>query len=264
LGTFLPDPRDCSRVLYPTIQNFVGANVTPQLAALLDQGALFWDYQGHANYLLMAHEYMWQSQPGTYDMDRVNNVNKPFFFSGYACHINEFGRAGEGDFLGDGMGERFVTTPNGRGAVATFASTGYETLPGSSTRHLDIELVRALFAKPPFDPYLGDKGARVVLGEAVATAYLRFLPNPGFLEGGVSLTYVLLGDPALRLTVAGPQTFVTANGDTVQDNQIVRLHTLGDTLHVRADIASNNSIKAIQLEEVRSGNTVVVPDTRYV
>ncbi len=262
LGDFLPDPRDCSRDLDAT-RSFVNGVVTPQLRALLTSGALFWDYQGHANAFVLGHEYFWQSQFGNYDVNQVDNPGKPFVFAGYACHINQFGRVNEGDSFGDGMGERFVTVPGRRGAVASYASTGFEILPGTAARHLDIALVRALFSQPPFDPYLGDRGARVVLGEAIATAYLRFLPVAGFLESGVSLTYVLLGDPALRMTVAGPQSFVTANGDTVREGQTVRLHTPGDTLHLRADIASNNSIKRIQLEYVQGGSTVVLPDTLY-
>jgi hypothetical protein len=256
-------PDTCYDLL--TVGNYTSANIAPQLAGVLSNGVLFWDYQGHANETQIAHERLWLSQGSIQDLDQVNNPGRPFLLTAYACHVNNFSRASENDFYGDGMGERMVTAPGNRGAIAVYASSGFEALPFlPGTNHLDVWLVRSLFSEPPFDPYLGDRGARVVLGEAVATAYTRFYSTiPPFSERGTSQTYHLLGDPGLRLNVAGPQNFVTANGDTLQDGATVRLHSPGDTLRFIAEITSNNAITGIELQHVLGGSATVIPPASY-
>ncbi len=244
------------------IRNYTTSIVTPQLRGLLENGVLLWDFQGHANETVLTHEYLWNALGSDQDIDRVQNAGRPFFFSGYACHINQFGRTSERDFIGDGLGERLVLASGGRGAVGSYASTGYEYLPLSNTNHLDVALVRSFFSMPPFDPYLGDHGARVVVGEAIAAAYVRYLPFT-FYDRGVSQTYELLGDPAQRLSTAGPQSFVTANGDTVTEGVVLRLHTPQDTLHIRAEIAAMSSIESIVLEHVRGSVIDTIPPSRY-
>jgi hypothetical protein len=153
-----------------------------------------------------------------------------------------------------------VTLPN-RGAIASWASVGFEIIPSSDTDHLNVTLAKSLFSSPPRDNYLG-QGASAVLGEAIAQTlllnYAARLSNPS--ERDVAITYVLLGDPATRLTVGPPQIIVTANHVPVTDGVPVFLPGQSDTLLLEADLVSNAAIDSIALEATTSaGRTIISP-----
>src|SRR5439155_3444520 len=208
------------------------------------------------------------------DKDLLMNYGKPFFFSGFSCHPNAFARVRELEFnVGPALGEEMATlTPapgktEPRGAVASWASSAYEILPTNAITHINVHLARALFADPPRDTSLADRGARVVLGEAIEQALFNNVQGPyssGYgLEREVGISYILLGDPATRLSIGASQIVVTANGVPVIDGEPVRLYTVGDTLRLEADIVSNVSISSIGLERREGPVTRVIPPADY-
>ena len=265
------DPDTCRPDRAATISRTRAAVTGPQLMTRLNAGRLWWNFQGHANEQVLSHESFYLNSPSSDDRDLFMNSGKPFLFSAFSCHSNNFGRRWEktaGFNPGPSLGEDMVTAPNGGGAIASWASVGYEIIPSNGFSHINVEFARALFASPPRDPYLGSGGTRVVLGQAVALALTRWLAVPGVgtdsYQRNVGITYTLLGDPATRLSIGAPQMLVTANGDTVTDGVPVRLHTLGDTLRLEADLVSNQEITALSLEKsVNGGAVTVLPGTDY-
>ncbi len=245
------------------------ATYTPDLFNRLNAGRLWWNYQGHANEEVLSHESFYLNTSSTDDALNYLNDGRPFLFSAFSCHVNNFGRRWERSTTtvtrGPSLGEKMVNRAS-RGAVASWASVGYEVVPTNGVSHINVELARALFSTPPHDPYLGDQGARVVLGEAIATALLRWHAMVLFdaSQRDVGITYTLLGDPATRLSIGAPQALVTANRDTVTDGQPFRLHTPGDTLRLDADLVSNVALDTLWLEgSINSGPATVIPPGRY-
>ena len=99
-------------------------------------------------------------------------------------------------------------------------------------------LARSIFSRAPHDNIPAEPGARLVLGEAVQATSLRFIPPVASYsyERGIALSYTLLGDPATRMSIGRPQTVVTVNDVPVTDQQVLRLHTDGDSLAFVADV----------------------------
>jgi hypothetical protein len=264
--TCLPDT--CRPDIAAT-QTRTHATITPQLLAHLNQGRLWWNYQGHANPYVLSHEYVIRNDLGLRDWEQLANDGKPFLFSAFSCHVNNFAASRE-NFFGASLGEQLENLPN-RGAIGVWASTGYEIIPRNGTDHINVTWARAMFSDPPRDEFLGESGARVVLGETIATALLRHLapapggpqPPPDYNERGVGLTYNLLGDPATGLSIGAPQSIVTANGVPVTNGVPVRLHTPGDTLRIDADLVTNVRIDQIQLERTNGAGTAVIPPADY-
>lgn len=217
------------------IETRAQAVVTPELLSRLNAGRLWFNYQGHANERVMSHESFYRNQPTQDDKDRLTNDGRPFLFTGFSCHPNAFAHFQE-------LGPRWGTPPFGedlvnlplRGAIASWASVGYEYLPLSEFGHLNEHFARALFSRSEAEPYSGWGGA--VLGPVIATALLNDWRNA---ESEVGMTYTLLGDPGTRISMGPAQTLVTANGQPVTSGQPVRLRQGGDTLVVEADVASN-------------------------
>ena len=262
---------DTCRADRDAAQTLARSNFTPRLFTRLNDGRLWWNYQGHANEQLLSHESFYVSnQQNIDDTQNFTNDGKPFLFSAFSCHANNFGRRWErglNSFApGDCLGASMITLPSDRGAIASWASSGFELVPTNPDDHLNVEMTRDLFSTPPRDPDLGDRGARVVLGEAIALTLLRWQnsPSAGLGERQVGVTYTLLGDPATRLSIGSPQALVTANGDTVQNDVPVRLHTFGDTLTLDADLVSNQQITQLSLTSSLDGaSPVVIPPAAY-
>ena len=242
------------------------ASFNPVLFKKLNDGVLWWNYQGHANAYVLSHEGFYHNLGSTQDRDNFMNDGKLFLFSAFSCHANAFADVSEANpALGPSLGENMLTLPL-RGAIASWASTGFEIVPSSGSYHLNVEFARSLFSAPPHDDELGrevvDRGARVPLGEAIALTLLNYLPTvwQSSAESSVGLTYNLLGDPATRLWVGPAQITVTANGQPVTNGEPVRLASGGDALHLEAELVSNVGIDTIVvLRTDASGTTELSP-----
>ena len=248
------------------IQQITHSSITgPLLISRLNQGRLWWNFQGHANEFVLAHEDLYVNRGFTDDKDLLLNDGRPFLFSAFSCHANAFARYGDqSPGRGPALGEEMVLLP-ARGAIASWASSGYEILPFGGNSHINVELARALFEAPPHDEYLGSKGARVVLGEAIALALARYVPGVQFNpnEKGIALSYQLIGDPATTISIGEPQAVVLANQLPVVDGQPVRLHTMGDTLRIEADLVSNVEFLGLALDRTDAAGTVTIAAADY-
>jgi len=255
--------------------------VTPLMFQRLNAGVMWWNYQGHANPSVLAHESLYLNEGTSLgprdDLGLFRNNGKPFFFSAFSCHANDFGQERENNSnRGPAIGEEIVMLPLG-GAIGSYASAGYESLPTPELRpeHFNTRLARALFTDPPRDitdlyparprGSLERGGARALLGEMILLALVEnFADVQGDTrEDAVGLSYNLLGDPAVRFSLGETQIAVTANGIPVVSGEPVRLFTIGDTLRLDADLGSNVQLTAISLERVEGPNTTVIPTADY-
>ena len=130
-----------------------------------------------------------------------------------------------------------------------------------------MELLRDLFVNPPRDEFLGadDRGARAVLGEVILTALIRYLSTAQSFpsERGLAVSYTLLGDPATRVSIGQPLSHVLANGTPVTSGAPIRLHTLGDTLRVDANVVSVVRIDSLAMFLNTGAGDVPLPATDY-
>jgi len=250
-------------------EGILRASFNPVFFQKLNEGALWWNYQGHANPYVLSHEGFYRNQGSMQDRDDFMNDGKLFLFSAFSCHVNAFSDVSEANpALGPSLGENLLTLPL-RGAIASWASSGFEIVPSSGSYHLNVEFARSLFSGPPRDDELGrgvaDRGARVPLGEAIALTMLNYLPTVAWspVECGVGLTYNLLGDPATRLWVGPAQITVTANGQPVTSGEPVRLASAGDTLRLEAELVSNVQLSQVVLERSDENGTAAVPPELY-
>ncbi|MBI1796083.1 MAG: hypothetical protein HYR74_03415 [Candidatus Eisenbacteria bacterium] len=271
LGTWLAgepvDANSCRIHDEITVQDITRAGATPALKTRLNAGRMWWNYQGHANEFVLAHENIWRNILGQHDQDDLVNANMPFLFSAFSCHVNAFAHVAERrPITGPPIGESLLLLP-GRGAIGSYASVGFEIIPDNGSDHLNVQWARAMFTDPAHDDRgNGDTGARTLLGESIALAYLRYVPSVQFIdpdEAGVALTYTLLGDPATQLSIGAPEALVTANGDTVISGRPVALAVPRDTLHLEADLVSTVQIISIALIEQTSAGSRTVPATDY-
>lgn len=260
-----PPSTDTCRCRRPDFETRARATATPALMTRLNEGRLWWNYQGHANERVQSHESFYINQPTRDDKDLLLNDGRLFLYSGFSCHPNAFAHFQElGARWGTpSYGEDLVTLP-ARGAIASWGSTGYELLPLSATTHLNVHFARALFANPLREPYAS---GHPTIGEAVGTALLnnvRNVPPPSSFENQVGITYTLLGDPATRFSLGPPQAAVTANTQPVTSGQPLRLRIGRDSLVVEADIATNARVDSLALLHISpAGATTVIAPARY-
>lgn len=267
--TYVP-PADTCRPDRAATQARTHAGVTPQMFAKLNSGVLWWNYQGHANEYVLTHENLYVNSgdtPSGDDKYLFANPGRPTFFTAFSCHANMFARnaGGPNTPLGGCLGEDMVTLPQG-GAIGSWASTCYEVVPRDDSTHINVELARSLFADPPVDEFVpGDRGARVVTGEAIQSAMVRYVPAGGQYSGerGIALTYTLLGDPATRMSIGRPQTIVSANDVPVVEGTPVRVHTPGDTLRLVADLVSAERLDSLGVFEDTGAGLVAVDAAAY-
>ena len=187
----------------PSIQ-YGGGEFRDHLLQSLNQGALIWAYQGHSARTLLAHEYVFQQRMGIQDVPRLTNVARPFIFMGFACHLHDYAHELEGERIrSDAMPEALLTCCPGepKGAVASFASTDYEIISHKMQAHT----FKRMFSVPPRDE---NGHSRWRLGELTTEAKVWLASS-----NAERITYLLMGDPALRVGLAPPLVTVTLNDE---------------------------------------------------
>jgi len=158
------------------LSDFAGpAESTTRIIAEFNQGAIIVSYVGHAALNVWAKEGVFSSD----DIAALRNESKLPFVVTMTCLDGYFHHP-----QADCLAEKLLLT-EGKGAVAVFAPTS-ESLPA----HQDV-MVKALFQA------LFANGSPT-LGEAVMRAK-RTLPQDGRGYEDLIETYILFGDPALRL-----------------------------------------------------------------
>ncbi|MEO6462642.1 MAG: C25 family cysteine peptidase, partial [Candidatus Eisenbacteria bacterium] len=255
--------------LFESMQTFSSTTAAPRFRTELGEGALVVNFQGHGSATLLAHESIFTAFGSGQDIDFVFNENRPFFFLSFSCHVNQFTSRIErrfGDALGEGMliGPQNPPRPTA-GAIATYASTNYELLPAdfSGNNHLNVHLFRSLFVDPPNDPLLGERGARVLLGEAINLGSARAQGSLFGLERRAVQTYVLLGDPATPLSIGAPRVYATANDQPVTTGVRYTPGAAGDSIVFVIDLVDESRIDEISLRVLGEGARVVDP-SEYV
>ncbi len=222
----------------------------------LNQGALIWAYQGHSNHKLIAHELLFQHSITSSPVDRLSNVDKPFIFGGFGCHLGEYAHHEEGyPIRGDCLAEKMLFCCSGqpRGAIAALGSTDYEWVHHT----FEWRVFQAMFGTPPIDEF---GNSRWHLGEIITEAKLDLPPNEE-----ERITYTLLADPGLRVGIAPPILHVDLNGEAWTpggDASYVSARD-DDSLTVRVQVYDDSHLETGQLriKDYRNGVYDWVPDT---
>jgi hypothetical protein len=191
------------------------------LADSVGNGTLFFALQSHADRAVVADEFIMDTRGDPFAPD-FRNYGKPFVFFGFGCHLNEFGPAGEDDLTppGDCLGEKLVLVPS-RGAVASYASTGFEYLDQNNEFH--EQMWDVIFNKRYT---LGLGGRPLDASQQPANWLLSSLLTLGELRYGdpdLITRYCLLGDPLLQLDAGVPRVAVDSieNGFLQAGNRLV-------------------------------------------
>jgi hypothetical protein len=204
---------------------------TPALNKALNRGCLWYMFQGHGNRAVLTTESAYSL--GWYmDPDSLR-IYTPFVFVGVGCHISDFAiRAeyntfGETGPNGDCMSEQLLFK-SGAGAVATYASAGFEYL--SQNAVLVERLHRVLFQALPADsagPRNEYTGAHWIFGEAIAKAEIEQIDNTSYGSEQV-FRYCVLGDPMLKIDPGPP--LMRLEADSAGEYRVV---SSGDTMRAR-------------------------------
>lgn len=247
------------------IQDTTRTRVTPALLDSMSMGWLFVNYQGHGNEKVWAHETLFGSFvdfPEWDDVPKLGNTRRPFVLLAFSCHVADFDYIGEGDG-GDSMAERMMLLPDA-GAVAAFASTGYEYL---STATFNEPVIDALFIDPPVEEQSGEVYIR--LGPALVKGEATYWGSAGSNRSALQ-TYALLADPALRLDAAPPRITAVVGDTVLADGDRLESRDAGNTFDLRFDIRDEVAVdsSSVFLREVwhrfeGQDSTYDVPPSEY-
>ncbi|MCK4303506.1 MAG: hypothetical protein KAY24_04645, partial [Candidatus Eisenbacteria sp.] len=186
-------------------QEYGGDEVNPMLETSLSKGALIWAFQGHSHRKQVAHERVFvleSSYSNLADVEDLSNVGKPFVFVGCGCHLTDYAHHEEHGRRGDALAEAlmFCCPREPRAAIASIGSVTYEAIG----HDFEDKLFEAMFHDPQQDE-LGRTRWR--LGELVTQTKCKPLNF-----SAQRVTYMLLGDPALRIGIAPPAIRLSLNG----------------------------------------------------
>jgi hypothetical protein len=275
LPTNRPVPGDPSLCIpinssaFTAVRQYASSTMAPRFRTALNGGALVVNFQGHGSGTVLAHETLFQALGSAQDIDFVFNEGKPFFFLSFSCHVNQFSRMTE-KIIGDGLGENMLLGPQNpprpeAGAIASYASTNFELLPsdGSGRNHLNVWLFRSLFVDPPADALNGARGARVLLGEALALGSAQALGSLFGLERRAVQTYLLLGDPATPLDPGAPRLYATANDQPVSTGVRYQPGAPGDSVVFVVDLVDESRLDAIDLSVASEDETRLADPSEY-
>lgn len=184
---------------YDEFQNKPGAR--DDMMAAINDGRLVWYYIGHGAYdKLGAEDYF----NGASDMGRFNNAGKLPLFMAASCSVSHF------DYWGyDSLGQKVVLLDN-LGAIASFAATR------NSDPYANAPMMENLLSSLSI--------GRNPIGSAIMQAKFQYTGSP---ENDA--TYVLLGDPLLRIIPPIRDSLVSIvsdspfGGEAIHARQLVNL-----------------------------------------
>ncbi|MFC1799593.1 C25 family cysteine peptidase [Candidatus Eisenbacteria bacterium] len=241
-----------------TTRLYTRSNCTPALRSLLNAGSFLVNYQGHANRDIFTFEGLILDSNSYADIRNLTNFEKPFVFLGFGCWISDFQSVAEGIY-GDAIGERFVLNPFGAGS-ASFASGCAEYI--STNKRFNPFVIRAIYTHLQGMDVAGNpQPARVLLGEAVTTALIRFAPGPYGSATHIQ-KHVLLGDPAMVMDMGPPLLEATANDLTVDDTYVFT-GGASDTLHIVSLVKDEEAIMELGVSIAEGGLLTPVDPSSY-
>jgi hypothetical protein len=261
-----PDSTMSGAVVFSEATKETRAKFTPALNAALNQGCFWYMFQGHANRAVLTTESAYSL--GWYmDIDSLRAYT-PFIFVAFGCHISDYAIMKElSNFpetgpYGDCMSEQLLFKP-GAGAVATYASVGFEYL--SENARLAGRLHRMFFQTPPADsvgPRNEYTGAHWIFGEAVANTEIRQIDMGGM---DMVLRYTILGDPMLKVDPGPPLIRFEADwgdGYRVVSPDTIRARNGTNLIKLRLTASDIVAIGKITLQvngEDRTGSLIITP-----
>jgi len=171
-------------------------DLTADLKAAINAGALIVNYSGHGSLNIWAHEHMIDNQGGVYrsDVTTLTNSGKYPFVVNMSCLTGYFIYPVAGSYAGSGwlsLAEGFML-PATQGAIAALMPTGMTDTTGQQV--LSNALYEGIFVL--------DKRT---LGPAVGYAKQQLLANGGAAYEETSNTFMYFGDPATSLKVPRPR-----------------------------------------------------------
>jgi hypothetical protein len=211
---------------------FVEAEVTPVLLDALTASALVVNFQGHANKHVLTHERLLVDKSQGDHFDSIENDGKPFIFFGFACSIARFFDYYEGYSGYDSFAEQLLFLDEGRGAVASFASTGLEYL--TPNIRYNKKIFEAMFTDPtPTGPPEEYFWPRWSLGGILGKAAVKYATSGG--SGVAAMRFVLLGDPLLHFEASPPVIQVAVDGVPHASGDYLE-SSAGEVVQIVADI----------------------------
>ncbi len=205
---FHPNQTEHGAYVHTRSRDSTRAYYTPRLVRSLNEGALFLAFQGHAMRRGLTSEGAFMTGAEYDDQDSLRVFGLQHIFLGFGCHINEFAKAKEMDFVYDGPnGDCFseqLMVKAGAGAIAAYASYTFEYL--DQNKRLCNTFHRMLFQEPPSDsigPANRYTGAHWTLGEAFTGAEIEHMGTSTYGYNQV-FRYQLLGDPMTGIDTGPP------------------------------------------------------------
>ena len=184
-------------IMYPLVEQsgkFVRKGATGAILSAIEQGALIWNYIGHANARVFSDETILNINR---DLGDIKNVNHPFFCYAAACQFARFD-----DNTAQSGAEAFIFHPDG-GAIAVIASTR------DVYQNANMELLKAFYS------HLFESTDRQVrIGDALFLAKQEYIEIRENNE-----KFHLIGDPTLTLRVPENQCILTVGIPTLRRNE---------------------------------------------
>ncbi|MBU8921847.1 MAG: hypothetical protein KOO63_08505 [Bacteroidales bacterium] len=236
---------------------------TPYLLDRLNEGALFFSFQGHAHRAHLSSESGFSMFSQYRDLNQLTAARN-FVFLGAGCHISQFAIVSELGRLSDGPNGDCITEQmlfkSRAGAVGTYASTGFEVL--DQNEYFFDTLHDYIFKTPPTDsipPSRTGTGAHWVLGEMITMAEIEHIGTTyyGFDQ---TFRYVLLGDPMLTIDAGPPNMTLEADwgdGWVSLDSDTLRSGNSSNTGRLRftaTDVVGLGGVKFVVDGEDRTGD----------
>ncbi len=239
---------------------FVESEAAPALLEMLTASALVVNFQGHANKHVLTHERLLVDKHQGDDFDSMGNTDKPFIFFGFACSIARFFDCYEGYTGYDCFAEQLLFLDEGRGAVASFASTGLEYL--TPNIRYNKKIFEAMFADPtPTDPPEEYFEPRWSLGGILGKAAVEYVTSGG--SGIAAMRFVLLGDPLLHFEASPPVFQVTVDGVPHVSGDYLE-SSAGEVVQIVADIIDEVEINPATISVVESDLGEIDPELYLV